>query len=434
MRKPKFSGFFPHAGLEPVIRESLFDPVTSLPMLPLLLDPIRKMLGHGQQMGLLTLSVTHYTKFEELYGWETLDTIVRGVADCLREVKKECLRREDLAELTVSGNALVLLLSPPRHRRSLLYRDLSRVRERIQKKLGQFLQRRMKPELIHHFGYFIGCGVMKEDPSVRLERMVYRTIEEALSDAASEKQKHLHQKSLRLMEIIDSDQISSVYQPIVDLQGRCIMGYEVLIRGPKGEFESPDVLFKIAYETELIWNLERVSRKHALTSLKKLRGDQLLFLNVEPASIFDPELMRHKAFKNHIHRVVFEITERAAIDDLQVFREAVQHLKNSGFKVSVDDVGSQYSGLRLIAAIDPDFIKLDMELTRGVQHSHVKTQLIRAINRFSKEVGLPLIVEGVETKDELRVLKELGVRYAQGFLFRRPGPELGRSRTYIPPR
>jgi EAL domain-containing protein (putative c-di-GMP-specific phosphodiesterase class I) len=433
MKQPAVRHFIPRSGLPPQFRETLFDPVTSLPTLPLLLPLIKRMLGEHKQMGLLSLSVGQYTKFEEVYGWQLLDEIVRGVASCLHEIKDECMREQDvLAELTISGNTFLLLMSPPRHRSTLRYRDLSNLRKRIYAKLAEFLKDRMNPDIIHGFGYFIGCSVIKKEASVRLERLVYRTMEEALADANSEKEKELRRKSLGLAEILDGNQISSVFQPIVDLVERRVLGHEAFIRGPKGEFEKPDVLFKLAYEAELIWRLERLSRAASLKSVHKLKRNTFMFLNVEPSSIFDPALVKHEAFRKHSHKIVLEITERAAVTDFRTFREAVHQIKKLGVKVSIDDVGSAYSGLRLIAAINPDFIKLDMELTRGVQDSRIKTKLITAITRFSKDAEIPLIVEGVETNAELLALKRVGVRYAQGFLFGRPGAVLGRGRTYIP--
>ena len=433
MKQTTVRHFTPRSGLAPKYRETLFDPVTSLPTLPLLLPLIKRMLGEHKQMGLLSLSVGQYTKFEELYGWQLLDEIVRGVANCLREVKDECMRQQDVvAELTISGNTLLLLLSPPRRGSTLRYRDLSNLRKRIYAKLADFLPDRINPEIIYNFGYFIGCSVIKKDPSVRLERMIYRTLEEALADANSEKEKELHRKSLGLAEILDDNQLTSVFQPIVDLAERRVLGHEAFIRGPKGEFEKPDVLFKLAYEAELIWRLERLSRAASLKSIHKLKRNTLMFLNVEPSSIFDPALVQHEAFEKHSHKIVLEITERAAVTDFRTFREAVHQIKKLGVKVSIDDVGSAYSGLRLIAGINPDYIKLDMELTRGVQDSRVKTKLITAITRFSKEAHIPLIVEGIETNEELAALKRVGVRYAQGFLFGRPRANLGLGRTYIP--
>jgi EAL domain-containing protein (putative c-di-GMP-specific phosphodiesterase class I) len=154
--------------------------------------------------------------------------------------------------------------------------------------------------------------------------------------------------------------------------------------------------------------------------------------------VFDPELTARAFVRRFAKRIVFEITERAAIADFAAFRQAVQLLRRSGFRVAVDDVGSAYSGLRVISEIRPDFIKLDMQLIRGADGDQVKRQLIGAVAKFCADAEVPLIVEGVETQAELDVVRGLGVRRAQGLLFGplvdAPGKERRGSARARPPR
>lgn len=200
---------------------------------------------------------------------------------------------------------------------------------------------------------------------------------------------------------------------------RSPIGYEALSRGPVGEFQAPDTLFRVAYETELVMQLERLCRKRALRGLKQVASDQLMFINVEPLSLFDPTL-RAAVPASRIRQVVFELTERTAISDFPTFRQATQLVKQAGFRLAIDDVGSAYSGLRVISEVEPDFIKLDMELTRGASSNRVKLDLIRAIARFCSDAAIPMIVEGVETTAELEAVQAVGVNLVQGFLFGRP--------------
>src|SRR6266550_933106 len=333
------------------VKAVLFDPVTSLPTLSVLLPHIRKVLAQRRGLGLLAVSIARFSKLEEIYGWESFDEIVRGVAACLKATKDQVLRKEDaLAELTVNGNIFVLILAPPRaHRR-----------------------------------------------------------------------------------ISDRKRIATLYQPIFDLTSRTVVGYEAFSRGPAGDLQSPEILFQVAYEADLIWNLERVCWERALRRLARLKRSQFMFINLEPASVFDPKLVTAGFVRRFARRVVFEITERAAITDFPTFRQAVQLLKRSGFKVAVDDVGSAYAGLRVVSEIEPDFIKLDMQLTRGADSDQLKRQLIGAVAKFSTDAGVPLIVEGIETAAELETVRALGIGFAQGFLF---GPLVempGKARLALP--
>ena len=415
------------------VKDALFDPVTALPTLPVLLPYIRKILAERKGVGLLAVDITNFSKMEEIYGWESFDEIIRGVAACLKAIKDASLRKDDaLAELVVNGSVFILILSPPRKRRPITNRDLSFIKKRLAKGLDTYLGNTLNPDLLRRFRYFLGGAVMKRDPSVRVERLVYRTIDEALSEAASEKEQVLRSRGRQLKAIMDLRRISTVYQPIIDLKTRAVMGYEALSRGPRGDLETPDALFQIAYQTELVWKLDRVCREGAVRRLSRLKPEQLMFINIEPACIFEEKLTEAAFIRRFASRLVFEITERAAITDFSTFRQAVQLLKRSGFKVAVDDVGSAYSGLRVVSEIDPDFVKLDMQLTRGADNDQVKRQLIAAVAKFCADVGMPLIVEGIETQEELQAVQALGIHLAQGFLF---GPAVevpGREQLVFP--
>ena len=271
------------------VKAVVFDPVTSLPTLSALLPHIRKVLAQRKGIGLLAVSIAQFSKLEEIYGWESFDEIVRGVAACLKATKDAALRKEDaLAELTVNGNIFVLILAPPRRRRTIASADLLALKRRVSKRLETYLSDTMNPELLRRFGYFIGAAVMKKDSSVRVERLLYRTIDEALSVAATEQERTRRSRARELKAIIDRKRIATVYQPIVDLTSRSVIGYEAFSRGPKGALESPDTLFQVAYEAELIWQLERLCRERALRGLPRLKRHQLMFVNLEPTCVFDP--------------------------------------------------------------------------------------------------------------------------------------------------
>ncbi|MHB1095748.1 MAG: bifunctional diguanylate cyclase/phosphodiesterase [Gemmatimonadaceae bacterium] len=400
--------------------ELLFDSVTALPGLPIFVRQVQEALESRKEVGILTVNIARFSRLEDVYGWELFDEIVRGVAGCLKEIKVESLRKEDaLAELTLNGNVFVLMLSPARTRRRFRYKDLLLIKARIAKRLDAHVAKSLHPDLVFRFNYFIGSAMMKNDPSVRLERLVHRTIDEALADATTEQEALVRQRARKLRSILTDKRIRTLYQPIVDLRSGRPIGFEALSRGPAGEFETPDVLFRIAYESDLVLKLDAVCREQAVRAMHRLQKHELLFINMEPSSIFDPTLM-DSIPANRVGQVVFEITEHAAISDFQTFRQAAQLVKQRGFKLAMDDVGSAYSGLRIISTMEPHFIKLDMELTREAHRNRVKMELLRAITGFSKDAGLPMIVEGIETEDELGTVTELGVHLVQGYLVGRP--------------
>jgi EAL domain-containing protein (putative c-di-GMP-specific phosphodiesterase class I) len=214
---------------------------------------------------------------------------------------------------------------------------------------------------------------------------------------------------------------------VVDVVEQRVVGYEALTRVAHGRFQNADLLFKAATEHDSLWNLERLCRRKALEGLPPLGADELLFLNVQPDALYDPELRdvafldRLSAVGLHPGRIVLEMTEHSAVRDFASFRRTLHHFRSRGFRLAMDDVGSGYSGLQAIAELSPDFIKADMTLVRDLHRNSIKRELIATIRRFSDTTGITLIAEGVETRDELRTLCDLGVRCAQGFLFARPG-------------
>ena len=414
------------------VDQLLFDPVTELPGLGVLARDVEHALETRDRVGILVVSIAQFSRLEAVYGWEVFDEIVRGVAHRLRDIKLESLRREDaLAELTVNGNVFILMVSPPRARRALRSVDLRRIRDRVAQKLDAYLAEVLHADLRYRVNYFIGSGILKRDPTIRLQRSLFRTIDEALDAATSDQDRLARRRARSLREILNERRITTAYQPIVDVRGRRVIGYEALSRGPDGEFGAPDALFRVAYEADLVVKLDAACREQAVREIGRLEADQLLFVNMEPQSIFDPSLPASIP-KGRSGQVVFEITEHAAIADFTTFRQAVQLVRQAGFQFAMDDVGSAYSGLRVIAGIEPNFIKLDMELTRDAHNQRVKMELVRAIASFCAETGVPLIAEGIETADELHAVLGLGIGLVQGYLLGRPVAAPGQEALWWP--
>jgi EAL domain-containing protein (putative c-di-GMP-specific phosphodiesterase class I) len=411
------------------LSDLLYDELTDLPTVPLLLGRIRRMLGESTQLGLLSISVLLNERAQQTLGWQGYEALVRDVATFLLEVKKVALRRDDyLSEVMISGNAFVILLSPPRGEQRIAYPDIDKVRRRIAVRLNRFVRDRLPQDVIERFGFYIGCAVLAQDPAVRFERLVYSALEEAFTDSLQQRKRQQRRESLRLKEVLRARAVVPVYQPVVDLADRRVLGYEALTRVADDAFDGPDHLFKVAHANDSVWKLERLCRETQLRGARGLAAGQLLFLNVEPDSIHDPALRSESTFQVlreaglKPSQIVLEMTEHSAVADPGTFRQLLNHLQFQGFRLAVDDVGSGYSGLKSIAELKPDFIKIDMALIRDIHQDAIKQDLTATIARFSVSSGITLIAEGVETVEELACLRAIGVRYAQGYLFARPGP------------
>ncbi|KUK57089.1 MAG: Diguanylate cyclase/phosphodiesterase [Synergistales bacterium 53_16] len=234
-----------------------------------------------------------------------------------------------------------------------------------------------------------------------------------------------------LQEIIEKDAIRTVFHPIVDLYSASVIGYEVLSRGVP-PMESPVKMFQVANEANLLWPLEYACRKKAITKISSLPQDKrslLYFINVAPNILSDPRFKKGFTLENiqqyelDQRNLVIEITERNVINDHDHLESLIRHYSSQGFKISLDDFGSGYSGLETLVTASPHYIKLDMSIVRDIHLSPYKQVLVKALNAFAENVNARFIAEGVEEWEELETLLMLGVRYAQGFLFSRPKEE-----------
>jgi EAL domain-containing protein (putative c-di-GMP-specific phosphodiesterase class I) len=144
-------------------------------------------------------------------------------------------------------------------------------------------------------------------------------------------------------------------------------------------------------------------------------------VNVHPRSLLDGHLYSADSglFKLR-HRVIFEITERDKLHEVQGAAEGLARLRDMGYRIAVDDLGAGYAGLNSFALIRPDVVKFDMELIRDIQSSSMKSNLIGLITRLCKEMGILTVAEGIETGEEYRAVRELGCDLLQGFFIARP--------------
>lgn len=422
----------------PEIRKLLFDPVTGLPTTPLLFPRIEALMADRGEVSLLCLNVVKYSRIEEIYGWKVFDDVMREVAHTLESITGSQLRDADLlAELMIAGNSFVIVLSPPRNTLKIDTAHLAALARRVEAQVSEALEREIAPELFRKFGCYVGSATVMVDEKLRLERLVYDGLDRALAESVSRESADAKNRQRRLAEIIELEQVHTVVHPLFRLDDLSIIGYEALSRGPEGgEFERPDKLFKVAYDGDLVLKLERLCRKKALEAATRMPADRLLFVNIEPDAVNDPQL-RDITFSTLVadstlspENVVLEITERTAIIDFVAFRQTLEYLRTLGFAVAVDDAGAGYGSLQCLAEVHPEWVKVDISLVRSCDSDRVRQQLIGSLVDFARGIGVKLVAEGIETKAELHSLRAIGVEYGQGFLFTKPVPPFPDESTY----
>jgi EAL domain-containing protein (putative c-di-GMP-specific phosphodiesterase class I) len=212
------------------------------------------------------------------------------------------------------------------------------------------------------------------------------------------------------------------FQPIVSASGRAVIGYEALLRSDAAALPAPSHVLEAAERLDALQELGRLVRLRAVEPIRETNEELLLFVNLHPRDLMDPELIDPRSPLAAIaHRVVLEITERASLSGLDNLQRTVATLRALGFRIAIDDLGAGYAGLTSFALLEPEIVKIDMTLTRGIDRSPVKQKLVGSMSALCREMGMTIVTEGVETADERDMLVALGCDLLQGYLYARPG-------------
>ena len=228
-------------------------------------------------------------------------------------------------------------------------------------------------------------------------------------------------------EIIANGLITPLFQPIISLHDGSIYGYEALSRVSRpSRLADPELLFAKSGEYGLTFPLERLCRRKALIRAKELGISSRLFLNVCPTLLqaTDHERGVTAALLDELgierSSITFELTERTLIEDYELFNRVLSYYREQGYSIAIDDLGSGYAGLKMLARMEPDYVKLARFLICDIDSSPTRQALVEALVTFCGKIGAKVIAEGVERKAELDYLRDIGVPLCQGYLLAKP--------------
>ena len=221
--------------------------------------------------------------------------------------------------------------------------------------------------------------------------------------------------------------ITMAFQPIFDFGALQVFAYEALVRGRDGE-GAGEVLSRVTDETRYQFDqacrVTAISQASAL-GLRDAAAAPFLSINFLPNAVYEPRACIRKTLSAALesgfptNRILFEFTESERLDTDHLLN-ILRSYRSMGFSTAIDDFGAGYAGLGLLSAFQPDFVKLDMELIRGIDTNSAKQAIVRDILNMTSDLGITPVCEGIETPEEFEVLYGLGVRLMQGFLFARP--------------
>ena len=219
---------------------------------------------------------------------------------------------------------------------------------------------------------------------------------------------------------------SMAFQPIYDLEAARVWGYEALIRGTEGQ-SAFDILSKVSSDQR--YRFDQACRTKAIELAAKLfpREENLhLSINFLPNAVYEPAAcLRATLAAAHRHAfplsdIMFEFTENEEMADIAHLKRIIEEYRRRNFITALDDFGAGYAGLGLLADFQPDLIKIDMRLVRGIETSHARRAIVAAIIHVCRELDIRILAEGVETESEFEILKGAGVHLFQGYWLARP--------------
>lgn len=398
-------------------RASLFDPSTKLPTLPVVIDRVRRLLDDKGSVPVFVIRLEHEQHLERVVGWERYDALLNEVARYLGTVLARRIRCDViLCQEAVRGDVFIMFLADRAEAGrlySILADGISISEDDSEDSSLMALQ--------------IGKGLITRRPAERTERAIYGGILEARQDFQKRGEVLDEARLVEARRVLSDRSLKTLFQPIVGLPGREVLGFEALSRGPSGSYLGPaENFFGFAERSGILGEVEHLCAELALERASRLPEQSMLFINLsnhgleylDSIGVGLDQLVARSALAPE--RCVLEITERTYAESQAALKHRVRLLRDAGFRIAIDDMGTGYSALHVLAELEPDFIKLNHMLVRGLPGEPIKRNLVSAITSFAGTSRSVVIAEGVEREDEMEALVNLGVMLQQGFFFGRP--------------
>lgn len=411
------------------------DPASGLPQLPAVLHDVRVLLESLGYLGVLLIDLSDFDRIELEFGRRSYNVLLRDLAQDLTEVARVVTGSDDfLSVVAPYGEEFVLFLEGPRNG-SLSPHALEDVVEELWVNFQPKLARRVAP-FGHDGRARLGYSLALSNASLQTERLIYRSIDEARRVAGFHEKRMTNRARETVRDILLNRRVNILFQPIVKLDGTSVCGYEALARGPReSAVHTPRELFDLARSANLLGELWMSCLDLTIARASQCPDERSLFINVTPSLLHDDYvedcILRAEDAGVPPERFVLELSEQTAVQNYELLHRKLEGPRERGVRVAIDDLGTGYSNLNQIMRLDPEYLKVDMSLVRGVDEDGAKQALIGSLLQVGDSLGCNVIAEGIETVHERDTLGELGVELAQGFLyaiptetFWQPGPLL----------
>ena len=407
----------------------LIDRATGLPTVPMVLDRLKEILIEQSEIGIVFIDIEQYDAIEAEYGWAFFDEFVRRAAQFIASEAKARFPNA-VVSANLPGGSSFFIFFETRGTDVRQETAFDTMANELRQKLIDAMRQQFPQMQQGQIGFFVGAARIDYKPQIRLERQVYQGMQIAAAAVRDAEQQRKKQLTRELRDIIRRKRVTTLFQPIVWARESTVFGYEILTRGPQhSSFRNSDMLFTFARESKLAWGLEAIALECALRRLRSFDlGDRKFLLNLEAEMFSESEFRLHEVvsfFSEHPGRFVFELTERAAIEDYNVFRRLLDEFRSKGIEVAIDDAGSGYASLEAIAALAPDYLKITKGLVSTLATEPIKQDLVKMLVDLAGKIGAKTIAEGIETAEEYGACRELGIDLLQGYYLAHPQEQLG---------
>lgn len=353
-------------------------------------------------------------------------TTARTIALFIRIMGKKLSGRIEGGYKAGAGEFFLLLVPEDAYREEDFHADMDTIRQELRRyfTLPHVVRKGDFPPM--HMSMTIDGVFLTNHDGEKADNVLFKAFQQ-LFNASALPSRAKSAAQMEIEEIISEGRLTPVYQPIFSLTDGLVHGYEALSRLTKhGIFNNPDDLFERSGEFGLTSALEMLCRKKALVGAKEMQIPGRIFLNVCPTVLqesghergFTATLLEELGIERS--RVTFELTERTMIEDYDLFNRVLSYYREQGYSIAIDDLGAGYAGLRMLAQLEPDYVKLARFLIVDIHQSNTKQALVEALVKFCDRIGAQVIAEGIEKPEELEYLISAGVSFGQGYLLAKP--------------
>jgi EAL domain-containing protein (putative c-di-GMP-specific phosphodiesterase class I) len=376
----------------------------------------------GSEVAIIVFYIKNLVELQKEYGQSDMNKVIHLIRNIFRIVVEREVKREDLLLLDhyySEGITLYIKVDHEQHCVSDIHSLMNKLSTETEKTLNLEMAE-LKPEF--NKGYMF---IDKNYDS--LGDAIYKAHEQALIMAKKRVQTEYNEMVFALNKIVARKEIHLLAQPIIDMDTKNIIAWEMLTRGPKGtNLEMPLRLFSVARQTRSLYNLEMVVFEKSFEKIKETGCKQDIFVNCTPLTLGNKcfvEQIKQLMIKFPMinsKKIIIEMTEQDSIEAKKDLIENIRLMRELGFRFALDDTGAGYSSFHTISEILPEVIKIDRDVIENIHQSSVKESMLKGILLVAKEVGSKVVAEGIENKEEAMVLSRHKVDFAQGYYFARP--------------